>query len=174
MRSSNVTLASEVAPSAETWSVSRTSNFFLVGLLLPILAAKALCFPRHLVIGHGANSAPPLGRLTQQSFSPVRPHVVPVSATCPESKRLPPRLGKQSAGSVESRPFASSRNQAIIQAPQIISSMPVMRPSHRPLGTAFSRSTRTVSNATHHIFMTPATNNNAMRSQQQPAQYAPC
>jgi len=44
----------EAEPSAETWSVSRTSNLFLVGLLLPILAPQTFRFPRHFVIGQAA------------------------------------------------------------------------------------------------------------------------
>src|SRR5437016_13678326 len=43
-----------------TWSVSRTSNLFFVGLLLPILASEPLGFPRYLVVGHAANGAAPI------------------------------------------------------------------------------------------------------------------
>src|SRR5437762_485316 len=59
-RSNNSKPTSEGDPSAETWSVSRTSNLFLVGLLRPILAAEPLGFPRYLVVGHGANGAAPI------------------------------------------------------------------------------------------------------------------
>src|SRR3989442_12104217 len=60
MRSNNSRPTSEGEPSAETWSVSRTSNLFFVGLLLPILASQPGGFPRYLIIGHAANSAAPI------------------------------------------------------------------------------------------------------------------
>src|SRR5438105_3634517 len=60
MRSNNSRPASEGEPRAETWSVSRTSNLFFVGLLLPILASEPLGFPRYLVVGHSANGAAPI------------------------------------------------------------------------------------------------------------------
>src|SRR5258708_7655399 len=60
MRSNNSRPASEGEPIAETWSVSRTSNLFFVGLLLPILASEPLGFPRYLVVGHAANGAAPI------------------------------------------------------------------------------------------------------------------
>ena len=62
IRSSRGRLISEAEPSAETWSVSRTSNLVLVGLLLPILAPKAFCFARHIVTGHGSDNATPILR----------------------------------------------------------------------------------------------------------------
>src|SRR5438552_7489072 len=60
LRSNNSRPASEGEPRAETWSVSRTSNLFFVGLLLPILASEPLGFPRYLVVGHAANGAAPI------------------------------------------------------------------------------------------------------------------
>jgi hypothetical protein len=60
MHSSNSKLTVEANPSAETWSVSRTSDLFLVGLLLPILATESLRLSRHLVVGHGADGAAPI------------------------------------------------------------------------------------------------------------------
>src|SRR6266852_545993 len=63
---------------------------------------------------------------------------------------------------------------AIIPTPQAASNSPAILPIHSPFGETFSTRTRIAISATHHIFITPATNNNAIRNQQHPAQYAPC
>src|SRR5437763_15671923 len=91
MRSNNSRPASEGEPRAETWSVSRTSNLFFVGLLLPILASEPLGFTGYLVVGHGANGKAPILldgpqleeplRSTERPSSRGLPHVSQVSAT---------------------------------------------------------------------------------------------
>src|ERR1051325_3148273 len=60
MRSNNSSPASAEDPRVETWSVSRISNLFFVGLLLPILASEPLGFSRDLVVGHAADGAAPI------------------------------------------------------------------------------------------------------------------
>src|SRR5258706_10717570 len=61
-----------------------------------------------------------------------------------------------------------------IHTPQATSNTPAILPIHIPLGTTFSSSTKPAMAATHHMFITPATNTSALRNQQQPRQYTPC
>ena len=51
---------------------------------------------------------------------------------------------------------------------------PATRPTHPPPGTSFSTSTSPAIATTHSRFITPATNSNAISSQQQPTQKLPC
>src|ERR1700738_2315188 len=60
------------------------------------------------------------------------------------------------------------------QAPHAKNPKPAMREIARPAGTTFSVSTKIVIAAIQSTFITPPTNNSAIRAQQQPTQYMPC
>src|SRR3989442_7316791 len=70
MCSNSFRLAVEGWLSAETWSVSRTSNLFIVGLLLAILPSEPFRLARQFVVRHGAHRSMPIlsGRLQAKNL----------------------------------------------------------------------------------------------------------
>jgi len=83
-------------------------------------------------------------------------------------KHGPTQAGSRSQGlcgpAIRARAF-----QASIQSPAPTSAAPAMRDKALP-GTIFSASTRIASSAIHIRFITPSTNSNVIRAQQQPTQ----
>src|SRR6516164_9587234 len=60
-----------------------------------------------------------------------------------------------------------------IATPASTQAAPAISAIHCPNGVSFSRSTTSASTAIQSTFITPPTNNSAIRAQQQPMQYAP-
>jgi hypothetical protein len=77
---------------------------------------------------------------------------------------MSPRKTRAAAGSATTAALRYDRT-AIIHTPHTARSTPATFPASRPFGTAFSSSTNTVMMAIHYMFITPATNNSAIRNQ---------
>ena len=98
--------ATEPRSHSEKWSVSRTSNFFVVGLLLPILSPEpdgllkirvvlkyGECAPRVFFYGREGLTC----RSTQRLSSLTLPHVFQASATCREHRPSLPEFPQGNA-----------------------------------------------------------------------------
>jgi AraC-like DNA-binding protein len=62
------------------------------------------------------------------------------------------------------------QRESTIQTPAAIHTTPAMRAIHPPHGVSFSSKTSSARNAIQSTFITPPTNNSAIRTQQQPTQ----